>query len=257
MANPAVAVAKPVGGFFAMVLDTAVALPKRPFQWRELIQQMSFIASVCVGPTILLAIPLTVLVTFQLNNILAQVGAIDLAGAGATFGTVTQSGPVGTTFVVAGASATAICADIGARSIREELDAMRVLGIDPIQRLVVPRILATVITTFFINGLLIFIGIAGAYVFSVYAQGSNPGQFVASLTLLTGIGDLIHSQVKAMLFGAIGGLVACYRGLTVGGGPKGVGNAVNETVVYTFVLLFPVNVIATEVPYALGLLGVK
>lgn len=255
--NPVVAVAKPVGSFFAMVLDTVVALPKRPFQWRELIQQMSFIASVCVGPTILLSIPFTVLVTFQFNNILTEVGAIDLAGAGAAYATVTQIGPVGTTFVVAGASATAICADIGARNIREELDAMRVLGIDPIQRLVVPRIIATMITTFFINGLLIFIGITGGFFFSVMLQGANPGQFLNSLTLLTGLPELIHSQIKAVLFGAIGGFVACYRGLNVGGGPKGVGNAVNETVVYTFVLLFPVNVLVTQIPYALGILGVK
>jgi len=73
-------------------------------------------------------------VTYQFNNVLAEIGAIDLSGASAAFGTVTQIGPVDTTFVIAGASSTAICADIGARKIREELDAIEVLGIDPINR---------------------------------------------------------------------------------------------------------------------------
>ncbi|MEJ8279427.1 MlaE family ABC transporter permease [Pseudonocardia spirodelae] len=253
-AGPIGAVAKPIGSFFAMVLDTVVATFKPPFQWREFIQQAWFIASVTFGPTILVSIPFTVLVTFQFNNILTEVGAIDLAGAGSAYATVTQIGPIGTTFVVAGASATAICADIGSRKIREELDAMQVLGIDPIHRLVVPRVLATMFVTFFINGLLIAIGITGGFLFSVYLQGANPGQFIDSLTLITGSGELIHSQIKATIFGMLGGFVACYRGLNVAGGAKGVGNAVNETVVYTFVLLFPVNVVLSQLPYALGLL---
>ena len=84
--------------------------------------------------------------------------------------------------VVAGAGATAICADLGARTIREEIDAMRVLGIDPIQRLVVPRVLASTFVALLLNGLVCAIGIAGGYVFSVFLQGVNPGAFINGLT---------------------------------------------------------------------------
>jgi len=73
---------------------------------------------------------------------------------------------------VAGAGATAICADLGARTIREEIDAMRVLGIDPIQRLVVPRVLASTFVALLLNGLVCLIGLSGGYVFSVFLQGS-------------------------------------------------------------------------------------
>ena len=123
--------ARAVGGFFEMTLDTFVKIFRRPFQFREFLDQTWMIARVSLVPTLLVAIPFTVLVAFTLNILLREIGAADLSGAGTAFGTVTQLGSVATVLVVAGAGATAICADLGARTIREEIDAMRVLGIDP------------------------------------------------------------------------------------------------------------------------------
>lgn len=121
-----------------MMIDTGRAAFRRPFQFGEFLDQTWMIARVSLVPTLLVSIPFTVLVAFTLNILLREIGAADLSGAGTAFGTITQLGPVVTVLVVAGAGATAICADLGARTIREEIDAMRVLGIDPIQRLVVP-----------------------------------------------------------------------------------------------------------------------
>ena len=129
-----------IGGFFRMCVLTGKALFRWPFQWREFILQCWFIMRVAFLPTIMVSIPLTVLLIFTLNVLLAQFGAADLSGAGAAIGAVTQLGPLTTVLVVAGAGSTAICADLGARTIREEIDAMEVLGIDPIHRLVVPRV---------------------------------------------------------------------------------------------------------------------
>ena len=254
MATPVLSKAiKPVGGFFAFTLDTFVAMFRPPFQWREFLQQTWFVASVSLGPTILLGIPFVALVTFQFNIVLVELGAIDLSGAGSGFATITQIGPVATTFIIAGASSTAICADIGARKIREELDAMEVLGIDPIQRLVAPRVLATALNAAMLNGVMILIGLAGGYVFGVYLQEASPGQYVDSLDLLVSFKDLVHGEVRAVCFGVVGALIGCYRGMTCGAGPRGVGNAVNETVVYTFLALFPLNIMLTQIPYSLGI----
>ncbi|MHA3019217.1 MlaE family ABC transporter permease [Mycobacterium sp. BMJ-28] len=239
--------ARAVGGFFEMTIDTFVKMWRRPFQFREFLDQTWMIARVSLVPTLLVSIPFTVLVAFTLNILLREIGAADLSGAGTAFGTITQLGPVVTVLVVAGAGATAICADLGARTIREEIDAMRVLGIDPIQRLVVPRVLASTFVALLLNGLVCAIGLAGGYVFSVFLQGVNPGAFINGLTILTGLGELVLAMFKAVLFGLLAGLVGCYRGLTVQGGPKGVGIAVNETVVYAFICLFVVNVILTAV----------
>ncbi|MGU3650139.1 MlaE family ABC transporter permease [Mycolicibacterium sp. A43C] len=237
-----------VGGLFAMSADAVKYLFQRPFFWREFLEQAWFVARVSLGPTLLVAIPFTVLVSFTLNILLRELGAADLSGAGAAFGAVTQVGPMVTVLIVAGAGATAMCADLGSRTIREEIDAMEVLGINPVQRLVTPRMLAAGLVALLLNSLVVIIGILGGYLFSVFVQDVNPGAFAAGITLLTGLPEVIISCIKAGLFGLIAGLIACYRGLTIsGGGAKAVGNAVNETVVYAFMALFVVNVVVTAI----------
>jgi phospholipid/cholesterol/gamma-HCH transport system permease protein len=243
-------VTKPVrvlGGFFAMALDTLVLIPRRPFALREFWLQAWFVARVSLLPTLMLAIPFTVLLIFTFNILLVEFGAADYSGTGAAYGTVTQVGPVVTVLVVAGAGATAMCADLGARTIREELDALRVMGVNPIQALVVPRVLATTVVATLLSSVVILVGLVGSFFFSVFVQHVTPGSFVAGLTQITGVPDVVIALIKAALFGLAAGLIACYKGISVGGGPAGVGNAVNETVVYTFMALFAINIIATAV----------
>lgn len=236
-----------IGGFFVMSMDTIVLMFKPPFAWREFLLQSWFVARVSIAPTLLLAIPFTVLTVFTLNILLVEFGAADLSGTGAAVGTVTQIGPMVTVLVVAGAGATAMCADLGARTIREELDAQRVMGINPIQALVVPRVLAATLVALALAATVTLVGLVGAFTFSVFIQHVTPGAFVTGLTLLTGVVDVVACFVKAALFGLAASLIACYKGISVGGGPQGVGNAVNETVVYSFVALFVINVLATAV----------
>jgi phospholipid/cholesterol/gamma-HCH transport system permease protein len=240
-----------VGGFFKMCVLTAKALLK-PFQWREFILQGWFLMRVSFLPTIAVSIPLTVLLIFTLNILLREFGAADVSGAGAAIGAVTQLGPLTTVLVVAGAGSTAICADLGARTIREEIDAMEVLGIDPIHRLVVPRVVAATLVATLLNGLVITVGLVGGYIFGVYLQNVSGGAYLSSLTLLTGLPEVLIATVKAATFGLIAGLVGCYRGLTVGGGSKGLGTAVNETVVLCVVALYAVNVILTTIGVRFG-----
>jgi phospholipid/cholesterol/gamma-HCH transport system permease protein len=124
---------------------------------------------------------------------------------------------------------------------------MEVLGIDPVHRLVLPRVLAAMVVSVCLTVVISIAGIVTSYLISVGIQGAAPGQFVAVLTVLTNATDFFVSLGKALIFGLLAGLVACYRGLRTGGGAKGVGEAVNETVVLAFVLLFIVNSIITAV----------
>ncbi|HET7742038.1 MAG TPA: ABC transporter permease [Mycobacterium sp.] len=236
-----------IGAFFAMALDTAVALPRRPLAWREFLEQSWFVARVSLLPTLMLALPFTVLLVFTFNILLIEFGAADYSGTGAAYGTVTQLGPIVTVLVISGAGATAMCADLGARTIRDELDALRVMGIDPIQTLVVPRVLAATLVAVLLSSVVILVGIAGGFFFSVFVQNVTPGAFAGGMTIITGLTDVVIALVKAGLFGLAAGLIACYKGISVGGGPAGVGNAVNETVVLTFVALFAINIIASAV----------
>ncbi|MFE0748134.1 MlaE family ABC transporter permease [Gordonia sp. NPDC058843] len=230
-----------------MTLDTFRFTFARPVQFREFMDQTWFIARVSTVPTVLVAIPFTVLVTFILNILLRELGAADLSGASAAFGTITQIGPMVTVLIVAGAGATALCADLGARTIHDEIAALEVMGVDPVKRLVVPRVWASAFVGVLLNGLVCTIGILGGFAFSVLFQDVNPGAFVGNLTLLTGLSQLMIAVIKAGLFGMLAGLVGCYRGLTAKGGPKGVGEAVNETVVYAFIGLFVINILVTAI----------
>ena len=115
---------------------------------------------------------------------------------------VREAGPIATALLIAGAGGSAICADLGSRKIREELDAMMVLGIDPIQRLVVPRVLAAMLVAVFLNGLVSVVGVAGGYVFNVVLQDGTPGAYMASFTALAQLPDLSQGEVKALVFGS-------------------------------------------------------
>jgi phospholipid/cholesterol/gamma-HCH transport system permease protein len=109
--------------------------------------------------------------------------------------------------------------------------------------------LAATTVALLLSSLVILVGLAGGFVFSVYFQHVTPGAFVAGMTLITGLSDVVTALIKATLFGLTAGLIACYMGTSVGGGPAGVGNAVNETVVFSFIALFVINVIVTAVGF--------
>ena len=236
-----------VGGFFSLCGDTLRALFRPPFQLQEFLQQIVFIASVSILPVVFVTIPFTIVVQFFIGQLLIEIGAVDLAGAGAGFAVISELGPFCAVLVVAGAGATAVCADLGSRKIREEIDAMAVLGVDPVQRLVVPRVLSFAVVSVGLFGLVSVVGLVGTFAFSSLVQGASPGLFVANLTLLVNFTDFLVSLVKAALFGIAAALVACYLGLNAQGGPKGVGDAVNQTVVFTLMVLIVINTLTTTV----------
>ncbi|MFT4262223.1 MAG: ABC transporter permease [Nocardioides sp.] len=253
MSSVGTSVAKPMralGEVLAMALDAFVILCTKPFSWREAVQQAWFIIRVSLIPTLLVMLGFTLLVIFEINLLLQDIGAADLSGAVSGLASVQQIGPFVTVVVVAGAGGTAICADLGARTIREEIAAMQVLGIDPIQRLVVPRIVAAVVVSLFLNVLICAGGLVGGYFFSVYLQGVTPGSYIATIPLFTGNAEYAISMLKALIFGLIAAIIACYRGLNVAGGSKGVGDAVNQAVVITVAVLVPVSLTISLIQFA-------
>ncbi|WP_020669842.1 MlaE family ABC transporter permease [Amycolatopsis nigrescens] len=236
-----------VGRVTALFLDVLRAIPQRPFQTREFLQQAWFFASVTIFPTAMVAIPFGAVVALQLGSLTTQIGAQSFTGAASALAIVQQASPLVTALLVAGAGGSAVCADIGARKIREEIDAMEVLGVNPIHRLVVPRVLAAMVVSVLLNGLVSVVGVAGGYVFNVLVQGGTPGAYLASFSALAQLSDLGISSIKAVLYGLVAGIVAADRGLNPGGGPKGVGDAVNQSVVITFLVLFLINVVLTGI----------
>jgi phospholipid/cholesterol/gamma-HCH transport system permease protein len=245
--NPASAALRSTGSLFALFLDVVRALPRRPFQGKEFVNQSWFIASVTILPTALVSIPFGAVIALELGTLTQQIGAQSFTGAASVLAILREASPIVTALLIAGAGGSAICADLGSRKIREEIDALEVLGVSPIQRLVVPRVLATMLVSVLLNGLVSVVGTVGGYVFNVVLQGGTPGAYLASFTAVAQLPDLWAGEVKALIFGLIAAVVASYKGLTAGGGPKGVGDAVNQSVVITFMLLFVTNFVLTAV----------
>ncbi|GAA1983648.1 ABC transporter permease [Amycolatopsis minnesotensis] len=240
---PGEAALRQTGRLYALGLDVLRCLFKRPFQFRELVGQFWFIASVSILPTALVAIPFGAVIALHLGSLTTQIGAQSFTGAASVLAIIQQASPIVTALLIAGAGGSAMCADLGSRTIREEIDAMEVLGVSPVQRLIVPRVLAAMGVAAFLNGMVSVVGVLGGYFFNVIMQGGTPGAYLASFSALAQLPDLWVSELKAVVFGFVAAIVASYRGLNPRGGPKGVGDAVNQSVVITFLLLFLLNLV--------------
>ena len=251
MSNPLLAVPAAafteVGRVFALGLEIGRQTFRRPFQTREFIEQLWFIASVTILPAAAVSIAFGATISLQLGSLVRQIGAQAFTGAASVLANVQQAAPTICALLIAGAGGTAITADLGARKIRDEIDALEVMGISPIQRLVVPRVLAAAVVAVLLNGLITIVGIAGGYFYNVVLQNGTPGAYVVGFAFLAQPADVVIGMVKALFFGLTAGVIAAYRGLNPSAGPKGVGDAVNQAVVITFILVYLINTVLTTV----------
>jgi phospholipid/cholesterol/gamma-HCH transport system permease protein len=178
-------------------------------------------------------------------DILSIFGAVDRLGEFFFIFSVREIGPLITAIVVAGVAGTAITADLGARKVREELDALQVLGVDPVKNLVVPRFLALMIVTGLFDVYALLFGIFGGILAAV-VNHQPLGPFWDTLFANVNITDLWGSVLKTTIFGAIIAIVCCYKGMSASGGAEGVGRAVNQAVVSSFLLFGAFNTIFTQ-----------
>jgi phospholipid/cholesterol/gamma-HCH transport system permease protein len=169
----------------------------------------------------------------QASNFLTLIGALDRLGGFFVLASVREIGPLITAIVIAGVAGTAITADLGARKVREELDALQVLGVDPVKNLVVPRFLALMVVTGLFDIYAILFGLFGGLLAEV-VNGGSLGPFWNTLFANSSVTDLWGSVLKTTVFGAIIAIVCCYKGMSASGGAEGVGRAVNEAVVLSF-----------------------
>jgi phospholipid/cholesterol/gamma-HCH transport system permease protein len=239
------------GALIALVLDTVIAtvdaVVHRRFSYAEFFEQAWFLVSVSLLPTLLIALPFGLVLVLEVGTLANQIGAPSFVGAVDAVGTVREAAPVIVAIVLAGAGGSAVCADLGARTIRDEIAAMQVMGIDEVERLVAPRMFAMVVVSVLLNGIVAMAGIISGYLADITVLHGTAGGFLDSFTTFAQPQDIIESELKAIIFGVLAAIVASYKGLSVRRGPAGVGEAVNQSVVVTGIFLFVVNLILTEI----------
>jgi len=223
-----------------------VDIVRRRFSWQEFLLQAWFMSRVSVLPTILVAIPFGIIVSIQVGGVAQQIGAASFSGAVNGIGVLRQGAPLVTSIMIAGAVGAAITSDLGARTIREEVDALMVMGISPIQRMVAPRIVAALVVALLLNVIVAATSIITGYVVNVGGGTVSSGTYIGAFVSFAQPTDLLLAEGKALLFGFIATIVAAHKGLNASGGPKGVADAVNESVVISFIALAMVNVGLTQ-----------
>ena len=228
-----------VGQMVILTTRTIVSAVRPPYPYGdELVWQFVFVLKLSWFPLIVTTFALCLGAPgLQSAGILSLLGSLDRLGGFFVLFAVRWIGPLVTAVVVGGVAGTAITADLGARKIREELDALQVLGVDPIKNLVVPRFLALMVVTALLDIFAIVFGLSGGIVAElIYRQ--SLGGFFATLFSNATVTDLWASVMQCTLFGAIISIVCCFKGMTASGGAEGVGRAVNQAVVISFVSVF-------------------
>jgi phospholipid/cholesterol/gamma-HCH transport system permease protein len=236
------------GDMVVLTAKTFVSAVTPPYPYGiEFVQQFLFVLRRCWLPMLISTIAFGYEAPgLQAANVLTLVGAIDRLGGFFVLASIREFAPFITAVVMAGVAGTAITADLGARKIREELDALVVMGVDPIKNLVVPRFLALVIVTGLFDIFALLFGIFGG-VLATLVNHAPLGPFFATLGNNAETTDLWGSVVKTAAFGAIIAIVCCYKGMTASGGAAGVGRAVNQAVVIAFLGIFAFNYAFTQV----------
>lgn len=238
------------GAMIVLAIEALVSavtdMVKGKFSWSEFLLQAWFMSRVSVLPTILVAIPFGIIVSIQVGGVAAQIGAQSFSGAVNGIGVLRQGAPLVTSIMIAGAVGAAITSDLGARTIREEVDALKVMGINPVQRLVAPRVVAALVVAFFLNIVVATTSIVTGYILNVGGGQVSSGTYIAAFVSFAQPSDLFLASFKALIFGFIATIVACHKGLTASGGAKGVADAVNEAVVISVIALAMVNVALTQ-----------
>lgn len=231
-----------VGAVFYAVTD----ILRGRFSWRETIQQAWFIITVTATPTVLVAIPFGVIVAAQVGSLTQQVGATSITGAAGGLGVIRQGAPIVSALLLGGAAGAAVAADLGARAMREEIDALRTMGINPIRRLVAPRVVAMVAVGPLICFLAIIMGVGTGYFISISFMGVAPGSYLSSFASFSSLVDIAIAVGKSVVFGFTVSVVASQRGIETRHGAKAVADSVNAAVVVGVVAAFALNLAMTQ-----------
>jgi len=228
-----------VGVMMILTVKTLISAVRAPYPYgEELVWQLLFVLKLSWFPLLVSTFALNLGAPgLQAAGVLSLFGALDRLGGFFVVIAIRWIAPLVTAVVVSGVAGTAITADLGARKIREELDALQVLGVDPVKNLVVPRFLALMVITGLLDIFAIVMGLfAGIAAELLYHQPL--GGFFATLFTNATITDLWSSVMMCTMFGAIVAIVCSYKGMSASGGAAGVGKAVNQAVVISLVAVF-------------------
>ncbi|MGN6190464.1 MAG: MlaE family ABC transporter permease [Conexibacter sp.] len=236
-----------LGDLLILTGKTVVSAIRPPYPCGgELVAQFLFALKLCWLPLLITMVVASYAAPgLEGADFLILFGALDRLGGLFVLAVIREFAPIFCAIIVAGVAGTAMTADLGARKIREELDALQVLGVDPVKNLVVPRFLALMLVTGLFDVFAIIAGTAGGLLANAL-YGGSPASFFATFLANATTTELWGSVLKCTIYGAITAIVCCYKGMTASGGPEGVGRAVNQAIVMTYLAIGSFDYLFTQ-----------
>jgi phospholipid/cholesterol/gamma-HCH transport system permease protein len=213
----------------------------------DILLQMDIIGVGSLPIVILIGFFTGLVITMQMSRALQQYGAVDQVGPIVAITLVRELGPVLTAVLVAGRNASGIASELGSMKVTEQIDAMRALGTDPIQKLVTPRMIATAVMLPMLTIIADFVGLFGGYLIANFSLGLTTTQFWTSAYRAIEYNDIAQGLLKPFVFAFIVSLVGCFYGLRTTGGTQGVGRSTTQAVVVASVWVFVVTSILTRI----------
>lgn len=204
---------------------------RRPFELQSLIEQLDSVGYRSLNVVNLTAIFSGMVLALQMGKFLAKFGAKIYVSRIMGLSLLREMGPVLAALMIAARVGAGFTAELGTMKVTEQIDAMRALGTSPIKKLVVPRVLATIIMMPMLTILADVVGLCGGWFVSITQLGVSGNYFYTSLIQNVTLGDLMSGLGKSVFFGFAIGIIACFRGLNASGGADGVGRATTSAVV--------------------------
>ena len=226
-----------VGAVLIFLGQTLRWTVSRPFYFKNLLKQMEQIGVNSVPVVLTTAISTGMVLALQSYTGFKRFGAQSLIGAVVSLSMTRELGPVLTGLMVAGRAGASMAAELGTMRVTEQIDALHTMATNPMKYLVVPRFLASTIMMFFLSALGMFIGILGGYFVGVKVLGTNPTTYMNQSINNTEVQDIWFGLVKSLVFGAVVGIIGCYKGFNTEGGAEGVGKATTGAVVVSCMLI--------------------
>lgn len=227
------------GRLLGYLVKTAVKEPRG--YWTATRDEMYYMLQFCWLPVTLAVGGFSFLIANYAYDLVSLLGAGNRLGTYFVFASLREISPFATGMAVAGVMGTAMTADLGARKIREELDAFTVLGIDAVRILVLPRVIAITVMMVAFNIVGSLLGMSMAMISATWLGTTSPGAFLGNLLGSMTVPELVGTTVKCTLIGLFIGVVSAQKGLNAKGGAEGVGRAVNEAVVLSFAAVWVFN----------------
>jgi phospholipid/cholesterol/gamma-HCH transport system permease protein len=236
-----------LGAMTVFGIQVIIRIPRSPFEIREFMFQLYQVGVRSVSIVLVAGFFVGGIAALQFNHALSLFQAEVYLGGITTSGLLREIGPVLVAIMITGRIGAYIAAELGTMKVTEQVDAVRCLGADPIQCLVVPRFLAVTIMIFLLTIFGLIVSLVGGALLSNLLLDVNISYYLVNLVKLTTVWALINAMIKSVLFGIVISVICCFKGMSAEGGAQGVGRAVNSTLVVASIAVFLIDYIIASI----------